>query len=239
MRRSKYPSRSSAAASMSSSRPEKVAAGVFLTCWLVYTALWTPYIVREHFPVMSFLEQGTLNVQRYVGWTEDIFPGPGGGAFINNNPGASLTAALVLLPLKPLLPAVERWNLSLPRQAKTPQDTELFWRALAQGRAYYFLLFGFLTVMMVTAPATAGVMAYLSLRLRQAGLTARQAAAAALLCGLGTPLLFRTAYLNHNLLVADAGFAALLMLWDPADRLLTPARAAMAGLLAWYCIFCD
>jgi hypothetical protein len=56
---------------------------------------------------------------------------------------------------------------------------------------------------------------------------------------LGTPVLFRTAYLNHNLLVADAGIVALLLLWDPAKKPLAPARAAAAGLLAGFSFLCD
>jgi hypothetical protein len=38
-------------------------------------------------------------------WTEDIFSGPRGGAYINNNPGASLTGAVPLLLLRPILAA--------------------------------------------------------------------------------------------------------------------------------------
>jgi hypothetical protein len=62
---------------------------VFLTCWLLYTVFWTPWIVREHFPAIALAESGHLNVERYLGWTEGIFPGPRGGAYINNNPGGS------------------------------------------------------------------------------------------------------------------------------------------------------
>ncbi|HEY7335061.1 MAG TPA: hypothetical protein VH639_09270, partial [Bryobacteraceae bacterium] len=52
---------------------------VFLTCWLVYTVFWTPWIVREHFPAVTLSERGTLNVEPYIAWTEDIFRGPQGG----------------------------------------------------------------------------------------------------------------------------------------------------------------
>ena len=44
---------------------------------------------------------------RYLGWSEDIFRSPSGGAFINNNPGASLTAAIPLFLLRPLLIRVD------------------------------------------------------------------------------------------------------------------------------------
>ena len=210
---------------------------VFFTCWLVYSFFWTPYLVREHFPAVSLAEQGTLNVERYLGWSDDIFQGPSGGAFINNNPGASLTGAIPLLLFRPLLHKVDGWSLHPPTPAR--DDGELFWRALREGRAFYFLLVEFLTVALVMAPITAWVMAFLCSRLIAAGIAGMHAAAVSLLCGLATPILYRAAHLNHNLLVADAGFAALLLLWDPHGRRLTGRNAALAGLLAGYAVLCD
>ena len=211
---------------------------VFLTCWLVYTVFWTPYLVREHFPALTLAESGSLNVERYAGWTEDIFPGPTGGAYINNNPGASLTGAVPLLLLRPWLARVDRWNQKLPR-IPVKYNGELFWRTLAEGRAFYFLLVEFVTVAMVMAPATAGTAAYLCSRLAAAGVQPDHSAGMALLYGLGTPVLFRAAHLNHNLLVGDAGIAALLLLWDKDDRPVGFFRAAVAGLLTGYAVLCD
>jgi hypothetical protein len=212
---------------------------VFLTCWLVYSVFWTPYLVREHFPAIALAETGTLNVERYAGWTSDIFPGPHGGAFINNNPGAPLAGAVPLLLFRPLLRQVDRWGQSLPRPRPKEENEELFWRALAEGRAWYFLLVEFLTVALLMAPVTAATAALLCSRLAEAGISSGSAAVSALLCALATPVLYRAAHLNHNLLVADAGFAALLLLWDPPGRRLGSARAAAAGLLAGYAVLCD
>ncbi len=210
---------------------------VFLTCWLVYSFFWTPYLVREHFPAVALAEQGTLNVERYMGWTDDIFPGPSGGAFINNNPGASLTASIPLVLFRPLLHKVDRWNVT--PAGPFHDDGELFWRTLREGRAMYFLVVEFLTVALVMAPITAAVMAFLCARLISAGLGGTHAAAVSLVCGLATPILYRTAYLNHNLLVADAGFAALLLICDPRARRLSARNAALAGLLGGYAVLCD
>lgn len=212
---------------------------VFLTCWMVYAAFWTPYIVREHVPAITLAESGTLNVERYYGWLDDIFRGPKGGAFINNNPGASITGAIPLILLRPVLRRIDEWNQQLPRPATPRSDEEFFRRALASGRAYYFLAIAFLTVALVMAPATAGTAAYLCSRLMEAGISGQSAALAALVYGFGTPVFFRTGHLNHNLLVCDAGFTALLLLWDPQDRPLPPWRAAVAGLLAGYALLCD
>src|SRR5258708_18148809 len=138
-----------------------VAWRVFFTCWLVYTVFWTPYIVREHFPALAMVEQGSMNVQRYLGWTEDIFQGPREGAYINNNPGASLVGAIPLVLLQPFLARVDRWNQQRPRSVPPKNDGELFWRTKKEGREFYFLLAAFLTVALVMAPATAGTAAYL------------------------------------------------------------------------------
>jgi len=78
---------------------------VFFTCWITFTVFWTPYIVREHFPAIPLAESGTLNVQRFLGYTDDIFPSAPGRAFINNNPGASITGAVPLFVLRPSSPA--------------------------------------------------------------------------------------------------------------------------------------
>jgi hypothetical protein len=212
---------------------------VFFTCWAVYTVFWTPYIVREHFPAITLVEGGSLNVAPYLGWTADIFEAPNGGAYINNNPGASLTGAIPLVLLRPLLVRVDAWNRSLSRPNQRSNEDELFQRTLDEGRGFYFLLIAFLTVALVMAPATAGTAAYLCSRLAAVGLPASSAACVALLYGLGTPVLFRAGHLNHNLLVGDAGFTALLLLWDPLDRPLGAGRAALAGLLAGYAVLCD
>lgn len=89
------------------------------------------------------------------------------------------------------------------------------------------------------APLTAGVMACLAMRFQQHGARAATAPTIALLCGIGTPLMFRAGSLNHNLLAADAGLAALLLLWTPPDRPITKREAALAGLLAGYSVLCD
>jgi hypothetical protein len=213
---------------------------VFFVCWVVFSVFWIPYLLREHFPAMTLVEQGTLNVERYLGWTDDIFQGPKGGAFINNNPGASLTGAIPLLLLKPFLAKVDSWNQRQPRpRTLTPDEGEVFGRAVREGRGVYFLLIVFLTTTGVMAPATAGMLAYLCRRLVEAGVSGASAALTAILCGIGTPLLFRASGLNHNLLVADAGFTALLALWDPNDRPLTFQSTLVAGLLCGYALLCD
>ena len=57
---------------------------VFLTCWLVYTAFWMPFIVREHFPAVTLAERGSLNVESYLGWSFIVIRKWGRKSFIKN-----------------------------------------------------------------------------------------------------------------------------------------------------------
>ena len=212
---------------------------VFVTCWLVYTLFWAPYIVREHFPALALLERGSLNVEAYLGWSEDIFRGPNGGAYINNNPGASLVGAIPLVLLRPLLVRIDAWNQRRPPAASSAFDEATLSRMVTARREIYFLTIAFITVALTMAPATAFTAAYLCSRLESAGVGQRAAAQAAILYGLGTPVFYRAAYLNHNLLVSDAGITALLLLWRPDRAPLGSARSFAAGLLAGLAVLCD
>lgn len=153
------------------SQPSTPRHNVFLICWIVYTIFWTPWILREHFPALTLIERGTLNVERYLGWTDDIFPTASHRAFINNNPGASLTGAIPLFLLRPALRSLEQWNRNVTPAPVRADDGEILSRALRERREFYLLAVAFLTVALAMAPATAGVMAYLAIRLRQHGAT--------------------------------------------------------------------
>jgi hypothetical protein len=141
--------------------------------------------------------------------------------------------------LQPFLAKVDRWNQQQPRSMPLKNDGELFWRTKREGREFYFLLAAFLTVALVMGPATAGTAAYLCSRLSQAGVPLVYAAQAAILYGLATPVLYRTAYLNHNLLVGDAGITALLLLWHPRGKPLATKHAFLAGMLTGFALLCD
>jgi hypothetical protein len=213
-----------------------LAVRLFFTCWLVYSVFWTPYIVREHFPAMSLAENGTLDVSRYYGWSDDIFRGPRGGAYINNNPGASLVAAI---PLAVLRPWFQRYDHAPPQDTVAITAGPLLRRAAAEGRAHYFMLIAFATVALVMAPISAFAIALFGMRLRQSGVSTRGAALAAVLCAFGTPVFYRTEYLNHNMIVASAGLIALLLLWDPHRKPLLAGRIWAAGALAGFALLCD
>lgn len=215
--------------------PAALARRIFLTGWLVYSVYWTPWIIREHFPALTLAEQGTLNVQRFDGFIDDIFRGPHGGAYINNNPGVSIAAAFPLFLARPLLHQSIQWERTLPPPHLLPTENAER-KAVQAGLLAYFLIAAFVTVAGFMAPLSALAAALLARRLAESGLETRHAAIAALTLAFGTPIFFRTLYLNHNLLVGHLGLFTALLLWN---RPLTRTRLLAAGFLCGYSILCD
>jgi hypothetical protein len=214
---------------------------LFLTCWLILTVHWAPFMVREEFPAITLATDGTLNVARFIGWSDDIFVRPDGRAFINNNPGASLLGAIPLIVARPVLDAVERWNDRLPSSvAKTNHSSDFPAKAAVGGRREWWIFsIGFLTVAGLMAPISAGAATYLARELRASGLPERDASCAAALLLFATPIFFRTSYLNHNLLVTHAGLIGALALWNRGRFARSPSRLAFAGAMGGLAVLCD
>lgn len=210
---------------------------LFVSVWSIYAMFWTPFLIRELFPALALVERGSMNVERYAGWSEDIFSGPQGGAYINNNPGASLTAAIPLVVVKPLLDRLDRAGTSGRTDWVFPDH--MFEAAAKEQRGYSMLLAAFVTVAGVNAISCAFVTACLGLYLSRFGARPPWVAAICLLYAFGTPVFFRAGYLNHNLLAGNAGFLALLLVWNPAGDEISARRAWGAGLLCGYAILCD
>jgi hypothetical protein len=214
---------------------------VFLTAWLIFTVHWGPYMIREHLPAVAIATRGTLDVSPFLGWTDDVFPGPRGGAFINNNPGASLVGAIPLVAARPLLDRIERWNDQSPASIARSAHAERYSaKALVEHRReWYFLAVAFLTCAGLMAPLSALAVTLFGVTLWRRGVDRRKALAAAAIFGFATPIFLRTTYLNHNLLVAHAGLGAMLMLYAPRRAPLSFARTLTAGALAGFAILCD
>lgn len=213
---------------------------VFAFCWFTYALHWAPFPVREHFPAITLAEHASFNVAAYNGWIDDIFVGPRGGAYINNNPGASLAGSLPIAAARPLLDHLKGWNRA-HRQWRAPRglSSTPHSHALASGLELWLLAISFITAAGLMAPVSAFAASLLGATLEQSGLAWRDSALIALLYAFGTPIFFRTSYLNHNVLVAQSGLIAALLIWDRQRRSLSAPRAAAAGLLAGFSVLCD
>jgi hypothetical protein len=69
----------------------------------------------------------------------------------------------------------------------------------------------------------------------------REALVLALVYAFATPVLYRTGFLNHNLMLGHVAFLGFLTLWDPRDRdrLSTAWRFRIAGAAGGVCVLLD
>ncbi len=213
---------------------------LFVTCWAVFALHWAPFIVREHLPAISLAESGTLDVSRFLDLNEDVFKGPNGGAYINNNIGASLFGAVPLTLARPVLDGVRLWNRGRPRPVvRASLHSDLYEAAVEERLEWYYLATGFATVAGLMAVVSAWTVVALGRALRAGGLGRRDTLVVAFAYAFGTPIFFRTGYLNHNLLVAHLGLLGFLCLWDPRRGRLGTRQAALAGFLGGLAVLCD
>lgn len=217
-----------------------VALRLWVLCWVVYAVHWAPFLIREHLPAITLAEDGTLDVSRFRQWSEDVFETPSGRVVINNNPGASILAAVPLFLARPALEAAVAWNRRQPRPTVQPTlDSPLYRAAVAQRTEWYYLLICFVTAAGLMAPLSAATVVVMYRVLRGAGADSRSSALLALAYGFGTPIFLRTGYLNHNLLVGHAGFVGLWLLWNGGERHLSGGRAMLAGALGGLALLAD
>lgn len=227
---------------------------LFLTCWILFCLHFATDFVREHYLVVSIAEEATFDLGKYYGLHEDIFRNPPnapqGGVHHGANPGISMLAAIPYAALRPLVDGVVGRVLAGrsaaaadsavyddPREARV----KFYRQAFARGLDVRFGLVGIITMVLCMAPLSAlGVVAVHRL-LEGAGLGERQALALSLLYAFGTPVLFRSAYLNQNLAIGIVAIGAFLLLWNPGGRLQLSEtrRTVLAGLLAGFGFLCD
>lgn len=232
-------------------RPWRIGAGLrlFLTGWLVFGLHFATNVVREHYPAFSLAERGTLRVDPYLGLHPDLFELPGRGAFINNNPGASIFAAIPYAIARPFVDVVVA-RVQAARAARgdaptaeyddpRPNRRRFFAQVRERGLDVRFGLASIVIQLGLVAPFGALTMVVMRRWLRRAGVAPRAATALALLYGFGTPIFFRSAFLSQNLFVSHfllLAVAALPLRHEPAA---SPGRLAAAGLALGTTVLCD
>lgn len=236
-----------------------VAARLFITVWIVYSIHFASNVVRETYLAIALGEKFSVHVDEYVGLHPDLFEIPGKGAYINSNPGASMLGAIPYAVAAPVIAAIFRAKpeLARPKPAATyadprPNRTTFMNESRRRG----------LDVKLALAAASmhAGLMAplgalgalvmflFLRARLRDE----RKALWLSLLYAFGTPIFFRSAFLNQNAIVTHAVLVAYVLLvglrpsavdstnpnGDAADEI-SSTRLIGAGALLGLCILCD
>jgi len=227
-----------------------IALRLFITCWLVYVMHFATNIVREIYPALTLGDHLTLDVSEYVGFHPDIFEVPNRGAFINNNPGASILGAIPYALARPIIDCVvervQRARMTSPKPMPEyntiyPMRREFHRKAYERGLDVKFGLAAGVMQAFLMAPVSALSAAVIFRVLVSLTSVVRRALLLALLYAFATPVFYRTAQLNHNLLIAHCALFAFALLWRPWDDPLRPQRPRylLAGLLCGWAIVLD
>jgi len=215
---------------------------LFVTCWLVYSLHFATNIVREHYLALAIGDHFSFRVDEYAGLHDDIFETKGHGWHINSNPGVSMLAAIPYAMFQPIIDhIVDRvqhrrkvnGEIEAPRYDTPVSKDEAFYReAWRRGFDIKFALAAFVIQSMCMAPSSAlGVVVMFSVLL-QIFKCKTTALWLALLYGFGTPVFFRTGFLNHNLMLGHIAFGGFLLMWNPSgsQRWSTSARSFLGGV---------
>ncbi|MBC7898270.1 MAG: hypothetical protein H7066_22810 [Cytophagaceae bacterium] len=225
-------------------------AKLVLTVWLVYSLFATTNVARETYLSLALAERGSIRVDEYHGLHPDLFEIPGRGWFINNNPGTSFLGAVPYALARPFLGMLYSWMPSLiaPKPAAAyddarPNRNKFLNASRARGLDVKLGLAALVTGVGLMAPLGALAAWVLATYLRHRGLTSRQATFAALLYAIGTPIFFRSAFLNQNALLAHCVLGAYVVLtgWRPRAPGALPRAAELAGVgaLLGFGLLCD
>lgn len=228
--------------------PRGTAIRLFFTCWLIFTIHFATNTVREIYPALSLGDNLSFDVSEYAGLHPDIFVLEGRGAFINNNPGASIMGAIPYLFLRPLTDRiVERVQIS--RQTKPNAETANYDSIYPMAREFYQksrekgfdVKFGLAAAEMQTlvmSPLSAASVVVMFWILSALTKQPRAALWLSLIYAFATPVFFRTGQLNQNLLVADFALFSFAFLWRFGSENKKPCYF-FAGLCAGWTVVLD
>lgn len=220
---------------------------LFLTVWLIYAAHLTSNVVRETYLAVALGDHLSIRVDSFLGLHPDLFELTGRGAYINSNPGASFLGAIPYLAARPALALLFRMRPELiaPKPPATYADPRpnrsRFMNAMRErGLDVKLALAAFAMQVGLMAPlgALAAIVLYRLLCLRLGN--ERRAFWLALLYAFGSPLFFRSAFLNQNAILAHLTlFAWAVLAWPGQHVGSRPARWAAAGGLLGLGVLCD
>lgn len=228
-----------------------IAIRLFITCWLVYGLHFATNTVREIYPALSLGDHLSFDVSEYLGLHPDIFEVPGRGVFINNNPGASMLAAIPYALSRPvtdrIVQHVRRVRAANPAagpgeyDSEYPMAREFYREAYERGLDVKFGLAAGVMQAFCMAPLSAlsaALMFYILVSLTS---LPRASLALSILYAIATPVFYRTAQLNQNLLLSHFALIAFALLWRPWDdpSHLRRPRYLLAGLCCGWAVVLD
>jgi len=205
--------------------PRSIAVRLFFTCWIVYSLHLATNIVREIYPALALGDHFSFRVDEYANMHPDLYEKPGYGWHIGNNPGASMLAAIPYALARPVIDPVVR-KVKERREASGmteppayespwPMAREFYEESWRRGFDVKFGMAAFVMHSFCMVPSTAAAVVLMFWVLRAVYRSDRTAMWLALLYAFGTPVFFRTGYLNHNLMLGHAAFAGFCVMWNP------------------------
>lgn len=215
---------------------------IFLTCWLVYTMHFATNIVREIYPALALGDHLSFRLDEYANLHPDLFDKEGYGWHIGNNPGASMLAAIPYALARPIIdPVVRRVQSQRLASGQTeppaynspwPMAREFFEITWRNGWDIKFGLAAFVMQSLCMAPSSALAIVVMFYLLRILFRSEKTALWLSLLYAFGTPVFFRTGFLNHNLMLGHFAFMGFVTMWNPgnSERWSTQVRFALGGL---------
>jgi hypothetical protein len=227
---------------------QRTALRLFLTVWIVYAVHLSTNVVRETYLAISLGERFSVRVDEYLGLHPDLFEIPGRGAYINNNPGASMLGAVPYTLARPVLAVLFRLKPDLikPKPAARyddprPNRTKFMNAARARGLDVKLGLAAIAMQVGLMAPlgALAAVVMFLFLRHRLP--TERDALLYAALYAFATPIFFRSAFLNQNAIITHLVLFAFVAMVGIRPRTEPVPSRTLAGIGAMlgFGLVCD
>lgn len=229
-----------------------IAIRLFVTCWIVFSLHFATNTVREIYPALSLGDKLSFDVSEYASLHPDIFELEGRGTFINNNPGASMMGAVPYALARPvtdrIIERVQKSRAEQPPAEPSRYDTiypmarEFYQRAREKGFDVKFGIAAALMQALCMAPVSALGVVLMFFVLLNLIKDPRRALFLALLYAFATPVLYRTAQLNQNILLAHFAFFAFVLLWRPRNAEEKPNGKPfyfLAGLCAGWTVVLD
>ena len=215
---------------------------LLVTCWVVYAIHASTDVVREHYPAIALADRFSFRLDEYGGLHPDLFEKPGYGWHIGNNPGISMFAAVPYFLARPGVDAVvgrvqagrQARGDTIPPTFDSPRTRSagFYAEAYRRGLDVKLGLASLITQVFFMAPGSALGVVLVFLALRALLASDRQALWLALLYAFGTPVFFRTGFLNHNLMLGHIAFAGFLAVWNPSAHAVPSRvkRSVLAGV---------
>ncbi len=238
-------------ASQNFSKTKGIAIRLFITCWLVYSVHFTTNIVRELYLTMSIGDHFSFKVDEYANMHPDLFEKEGYGWHLGSNPGVSMVAAVPYALLRPITDRiVEKVRASRSADANIqppeydspwPMAREFFKESWRRGFDIKFGIVAMITQVLCMAPSSALAVVLMFYLLRRVFESNKPALWLSLLYAFGTPVFFRTGFLNHNLMLGHIAFLGFVAIWNPweSTRWSIRARYLLAGVTGGTAVLFD